>query len=134
MQKTMIALWGISELGKSTTIRLAYDDLRKDLPEEDIVKSPGRTRKNLNVNGAILKIDGVLVGFASQGDNPEVLEKFLMPLIAAGCVVIVCATHTRRSETYDLVPPAGRRAYVQGPSDSKSLSSSGSCGWQQEKG
>jgi predicted kinase len=90
MQKTMIALWGIGNLGKTTTIRLAYETLRKEAKVID----PGR-RARKEVIGAILEIDGVKVGFASQGDLAEILEELLAPLIEAGCLVIICATHTR---------------------------------------
>lgn len=90
MERTMIALWGISNTGKTTTIRRVYDTLRM----EGRVIDPGRpTRKE--VRAAILEIDGVKVGFASPGDIAEILEENLEPLITAGCVVIVCATHTR---------------------------------------
>ena len=77
-------------MGKTTTIRLVYDRLRREGRTID----PGR-RSRKEVKAAIVEIDGVKVGFASPGDIAEILEENLEPLIAAGCVVIVCATHTR---------------------------------------
>jgi hypothetical protein len=83
---------GVSNLGKTTTIRLAYEDMKNQYP----IRKDGRfTRNGQEINGAILEIDGVLVGFAGKGDRPDILEDYLLPLIEAGCVVIVCATHTR---------------------------------------
>jgi hypothetical protein len=98
MQKTIITLWGISNLGKTMTIRLAYEDLRK----EGRCIDPGRPSRK-EVKAAILEIDGVNIGFASPGDKPGILEENLELLIAAGCIVIVCATHTRRSKTVEVV-------------------------------
>ncbi|MBA4190805.1 MAG: hypothetical protein C0467_22695 [Planctomycetaceae bacterium] len=97
MERTMIALWGISNLGKTTTIRRVYDTLRR----EGRVIDPGRPSRK-EVKAAVLEIDGVKVGFASPGDIAEILEENLEPLIAAGCVVIVCATHTKGG-TVDMV-------------------------------
>lgn len=90
MQKTMIVLRGVSNMGKTTTICLAYDRL------EQVGKVIDRGRPSrTEVKGAILEIDGVKVGFVSQGDKAAILEEFLVPLIEKGCVAIVCATHTR---------------------------------------
>lgn len=98
MEKTIIAVWGVSDKGKTTAIRLAYEDLRAQFPS----LNPGR-RALKEVRGAILDINGVKVGFESSGDKPEILEENIPPLIDAECLVIVCATHTRRSRTVDVV-------------------------------
>ena len=86
MQRTIIALWGISRLGKTTTIHLAFDDLRKEATNH-LNLCPRRSTEVV----AILEIDGVKVGFASLGDTPGVVEEYLDVLIENGCVVIVCA-------------------------------------------
>lgn len=98
MKKTIIALRGVSNMGKTTTIRLAYEDLKQQF----LCVSSGRSARK-EIKGAILKINGLKIGFASSGDTPHILEKNLVPLIADGCVVIVCATHTSRSRTVDIV-------------------------------
>ena len=95
MRKTVIAVRGVSDSGKSTSIRLAYDELKKDAT----VINPGepareRPKGPPEVKGAILEIDGVLVGFASPGDKAEILRPYLEDLKTKGCTVIVCATHT----------------------------------------
>src|SRR6266566_6045300 len=98
MPKTIIALRGVSDVGKTSTIRLAYNDLCEKFRCID----PGRPARK-EVRRAILEIDGVMVGFASPGDKPDILQGHLVPLLDAGCAVIVCATHTARSRTVDVV-------------------------------
>ena len=98
MQRTIFALWGLANAGKTTTIRLAYEKLAR---EENVI-DPGRRSKK-EVRGAILKIDGIKIGFASQGDRADVLRENIERLIAAGCIIIVCAAHTPRSLTYKVV-------------------------------
>lgn len=98
MMRTIIAVSGSSNAGKTTTIRLAYEQLSE---KSDILDGGRRARKE--VRGAVLEIEGVKVGFASPGDREDVLRENLDRLIEAGCQVIVCATHTSRSATYRVV-------------------------------
>jgi hypothetical protein len=100
MQKTVIALQGASNRGKTESIRLAYERLLQQGAE--VIRYPLRSRSR-DVRQAILGIDGVKVGFASSGDTVKRLEEDLPPLCAAECSVIVCATHTSRSETVSYV-------------------------------
>ena len=89
MQRQIIALSGISNSGKTTTIGLAYRILAQ---EGDCILAPSsRATKETT---AILEIDGVKVGFTSVGDWSDVLEMNLVRLIDAECMVIVCAAHT----------------------------------------
>src|SRR5262249_8550359 len=89
MQRTMIALRGPGNAGKSTTIRLVYQNLRR---EGRVIRPVAPLRKE--VKGAILEINGVEVGITSQGDEGEIVRSHVERLIEAGCVVIVCATRT----------------------------------------
>lgn len=59
--RTMIALWGISNQGKTTTIRHVFEYLRNHYPCPDPGEAHGK-----EVRGAILLIDGVKVGFVSS--------------------------------------------------------------------
>lgn len=99
MQRTIIALWGVGGIGKTTTIRQhVYDVLATQYECLD------RGHQCITeVKAAILEIDGVKVGFNSAGDTPRIVEKLLKELIDAGCDIIVCATHTSRSETSKIV-------------------------------
>ena len=91
MGRTLIAVWGPSNVGKTTAIRLAYDELR--FTEGVLTVDPGyRARKE--VRGAILEIDGVKIGFASPGDTAEVLESYLSELTE--CDVIVAFPHAKK--------------------------------------
>lgn len=89
MQRQVIALSGIRDCGKTTTIRLAYRILQQ---EGEVVQPPNARAKKETT--AILKIDGVKVGFTSIGDIHQVLDRNLTRLVEAGCTVIVCAAHT----------------------------------------
>jgi hypothetical protein len=100
MQKTIIALWGTKNVGKTTTIGWAYKRLRRKREATNSLNICTRFRKELV---ATLDINGVKVGFASPGDTPRILEEYVQILIEEGCIVIVCATHTRRSKTWTVV-------------------------------
>jgi hypothetical protein len=86
MQNTIIAVRGVGNAGKTTSVRLAYQTLRAEAAEI----RPPRLRSHVEVRGAILIIDGVLVGFASAGDIVANLEEDLDLLRREGCTVIVC--------------------------------------------
>jgi hypothetical protein len=88
MQRTVIALRGKSNSGKSSTIRLAY----QRLSQEGMRVRPASTR--MEIRGAILELNGVKVGFVSLGDLAEILEGYFGFLMSEGCVVIVCATRS----------------------------------------
>jgi thymidylate kinase len=89
MQKTIIAVRGIHDSGKTTSIGLAYKKLEK---EGTVIVAPRESRET---RSAVLEIDGVKVGFWSVGDVEELLEEGVDPLIDAGCAVIVCAARSR---------------------------------------
>lgn len=123
MQKTLIAVQATKRRGKTQSIALAHQKLLEQGAE--VMRRPIALRgRCLDVRQAILKIDGVLVGFASSGDDHEKLKKDLTALFVAECSVIVCATHTSTSESaramrrfaeehgYNVVPLAKERSAV----------------------
>jgi hypothetical protein len=95
----MIALFGIGNSGKTTTISLVYDHFLRQQGVRVIDPGErGRRRRQpgaREIKGAILEIDGVKVGITTPGDRPFILTPCLEVLIAKGCAVLVCATHTR---------------------------------------
>lgn len=97
MQRTIFALWGIGDSGKTTTISLAYHHFRQQGAIVIFSGNPTRQRSKgrREIKGTVLEIDGILVGFASPGDRPEILKSLLDDLVKRGCIVIVCATHTK---------------------------------------
>src|SRR5262245_11298971 len=105
MRRTMIVVSGKANSGKTTTIRLAYEMLKPSgVPVLNFLKRP---RKEVI---GILEIKGMKVGFCSRGDQPLDLEVYLELLIEEGCVVIVCASHTRKSRTVEVVERLAREA------------------------
>jgi hypothetical protein len=90
VERTLIVLRGRANSGKTTTINLAWEQLAH-LPGVTVLRHRGGW---VEIRGAILEINGVLVGIVSVGDLARLLEGFLDELIARGCVVIVCATRS----------------------------------------
>jgi hypothetical protein len=99
MTRTMFAVSGPDNRGKTKSIGMAYTNLRQEGRE---IFSGFYSRQG-DRRAAILIIDGVKVGFARAGDSPKDLMPDLKDLIAKGCAVIVCATLTYRSQTWRLV-------------------------------
>jgi hypothetical protein len=112
MQRTLFALSGIGDSGKTTTISLVYNHFRQQGAR--VIYGGDHARRRLKgateIKGAVLEIDGVLVGFASPGDRPDILLRLLEALIERGCILIVCATHTRGG-TVEVVGEFGRQGF-----------------------
>lgn len=97
MNKTIIAIYGRAEEGKSTSIKLACRKLLRDFPNA-VPPAVG-----VNDNGDILTVitlGNVKIGFESQGDPKSrmISEDTLRQLANQECQIIICATRTR-SET-----------------------------------
>ena len=112
MQRTIFALFGIGDSGKTTTISLVYNHFRQQGAKVIYGGDPTRHRQKgaREIKGAVLEIDGVLVGFASPGDRPDILLPLLEALIERGCIIILCATHTRGG-TVEVVREFGRQGW-----------------------
>lgn len=93
VQKTIIANYGDGDLGKTKSVILAYEKLRKvadkdengNVKEEPICK-PG------DLNGDIcyiLTINNVKVGISSQGDPRSAQKWLLEELVNKGCQIIL---------------------------------------------
>lgn len=95
--KTVIALWGRSNVGKSSTINQSYELLIAKYPRTE--KEHEISRVDIRV---VLTINGVKVGIESKGDPGSRLAKSLRLFVKLGCKVIVCATRTR-GQTVDVV-------------------------------
>ncbi len=112
MQRTIFALFGIGDSGTTTTISLVYHHFRQQGATVIYGGDYARRRQQgaTEIKGAVLEIDGVLVGFASPGDRPDILLPLLEALIERGCIIIVCATHTRGG-TVDVVEDFERQGW-----------------------
>lgn len=92
MQPTIIAVQGKCDSGKTTTILIAFEELRKQGRSKQ--KSVSGRDSADEVRGDIIEIDGIDVGIISVGDKAANLKKLLRALLNAGCLVIVCATRS----------------------------------------
>lgn len=93
MPNQIFALWGKANSGKSTTIACVVDELARHADEADIKLGYRRPSGPKEVWYAVLNIRGTLVGVTSPGDNAQIVDRRVKPLVAAGCRIIVCATH-----------------------------------------
>jgi len=97
MTRTLLALWGTANSGKSTTIRRVYELLKSRHKGAKIIYS--KFRRDFTV---ILLIKGRKVGIESQGDPNSRLGGSLQLFVKEKCNVIICATRTR-GQTVDAV-------------------------------
>lgn len=87
--KTMIAVQGVANVGKSTSIRYAYDLLRESHSTE--------TFESILDHGdidVVITIKGIKVGITSKGDPSTGLSDRLTKLVDKGCKVIICSART----------------------------------------
>ena len=90
--KRLIALRGVANVGKSTTIQKVHQLLLAKYPTGEC-KYGAKPGKDVKV---VIKIKGVRIGIESQGDPPGGrLEESLKWFWRKRCKVIVCATRTR---------------------------------------
>src|SRR3989304_3812381 len=88
--RTIVAVRGVANLGKSASIKKTYQLLKSAYPNaifDEIVVSTDIT--------IIIAINGVKIGIESQGDPNRRLFSSLNRFVQAGCKVIVCATRSR---------------------------------------
>lgn len=87
--KTLIALKGPGNTGKSATLKKVYELLKAKYPHASV----RHEITNHDVR-AIMEIKGLKVGIESQGDPGSRLSDSLDLFIREQCVIIVCATRT----------------------------------------
>ena len=97
MERKVIALRGIGNVGKSQTIRKVYELLLTKYP--DAIIEDSKIRVDIMV---VLKINGVKIGITSQGDSNERLANSLKYFLEVDCRIIICATRTY-GQTVDAV-------------------------------
>jgi Cdc6-like AAA superfamily ATPase len=89
--KSVFALYGPTNVGKSTTIKKVFALLTDAYPNAPI--------QTLNPPGIditiIIEINGIFVGIESQGDPNGRLGESIKRFKKALCSIIVCATRTR---------------------------------------
>src|SRR2546426_4739360 len=94
--KKVIALRGLANTGKSSTLRKVYELLVREYALQPLqlnVKIEG-VLNEVNI-GVIVSVNGVRIGITSEGDRAEILEAKLRELEYKSCAIIVCASRTR---------------------------------------
>lgn len=84
----IIALQGIKESGKSTTIGLLYDKMLKS--GYTVIKKRKRGSYDFV---AIVEKNGVKIGIITYGDAPSLIKDKINICIEYGCTIIICACH-----------------------------------------
>ena len=92
MERTLIALWGVTNSGKSTTLNYAHEELLECDGVIEI-RSGKRRPGSKDIRNALLEKDGVTIGILSIAEPPRKLKEKLEAL-AKECDVIVCATRS----------------------------------------
>ena len=95
--KTLIAVRGVANRGKSTSIKESYLLLKRAYPKANVEEL--FIGEDITI---IITINGMKVGIESQGDPNSRLFKSLPHFVEMGCHVIICATRTS-GKTVDLV-------------------------------
>lgn len=88
--KTLIALYGTGNTGKSVTLKKVYALLKAKYPN-----APVRHEIIDHDVRAIIDIKGLKLGIESQGDPNSRLFESLPLFVREQCVIIICATRTR---------------------------------------
>ena len=103
--KTIEALSGPSNHGKSTTLSMFADLIKTAFPTSVLAERQYKVDRTL-----ILMIDGHKVGIETQGDPGSRLEVSLRAFVDAHCEVIACACRLR-GDTVELVKAVERHGY-----------------------
>lgn len=91
-QKTIIANYGIENVGKTTSVKLVYHKLHQLIADENCrdLHSPEDNNGDLC---AIITINNKKVGISSLGDNIEQYAEWLDELVGEECDIILVACH-----------------------------------------
>ena len=93
VEKTIIANYGDGDLGKTKSVILAYEKLRKDADKDEngnVKEEPICKPEDLNGDICyILTINNVKVGISSQGDPRSAQKWLLEELVNKGCQIIL---------------------------------------------
>jgi len=91
MERKIFALKGVGNVGKTQTIKKAYEliiDKYPNAKQELVINGPGIEIRS------IITIKGVKIGIESQGDPNSRLVESIDLFVKEKCRVIICATRT----------------------------------------
>lgn len=93
-EKSIIGLWGTSNVGKSQTIKAVYSKLIKKYPNYKYHPSYTAILNQVDIS-VVIEINGKIIGIESQGDPKSRLFVSLPIFVKLKCDIILCATRTR---------------------------------------
>ena len=97
--KTIIALRGIANVGKSQTIQNTYRIMKnQNMVLDTLTEEIGR----VDIKAIAITNNEIKIGIESQGDPSARLEKSLNEFKQNGCKIILCATRSR-GKTVEIV-------------------------------
>lgn len=97
MNKTIIAVKGIGEQGKSTTIKLLTDLIKTTYPHTETVYEDNGDIK------VILEVKGLKIGIESQGDPNSRQAKSINDFITENCQIIICSSRTSGHTVWNIL-------------------------------
>jgi len=106
MAKTLIVLKGRGNIGKSTTIRLAFDNFIRAQDVTLIEHNKTRARDFRSI--VEIAVPNIKVGFTSAGDNEDEIKENIQNLAAAGCEIIVCSSRMK-GKPYNAISAFSKR-------------------------
>lgn len=93
MKKTIIAVWGNANTGKSSTIKLVFDIFNTIYQGQISVIDDGPL--NTHDITKVFKCKNYIVGIESQGDPNSNIFSSLPMFVDKKCDLIICATRTK---------------------------------------
>lgn len=96
MQKTIIAIWGVSKSGKSSVLKKTINILKENATDF-VILIDGTDKK------AIIKFGKIIIGIETQGDPGGRQENSLKEFVDKyECDIILCASRTYGSTVYSI--------------------------------
>lgn len=92
MNRTIIAIWGNADTGKSSTIKNVYELIKKNHKSVTVLYEGPKSTFDIT---KIIKINEVKIGIESQGDPNSNLFSSLKLFYDEKCEIIICATRTK---------------------------------------
>jgi len=99
MNKTIIANKGISNQGKSSSIKNVAKEILEQFPTAISSQNPINYEEDINV---IITIDNIKIGIESQGDPNSRIFTSLPGFAKKGCDIILCASRSN-GETVNVI-------------------------------
>lgn len=93
----IIALYGVSGCGKSSTLRATWESLR----DQGLIDNEEVLANNFDFQ-VIVTVNGSRVGIVSQGDPGTGLENRLRQMARVGCRVVFCSCRTRGTTIHEV--------------------------------